>query len=62
MKLAYCDFIADLIRRAITNNEKTKAGPVQWDLHPDGYMLSTTKTILVSDWQGKKYKVEIKEI
>ena len=61
MFLAYCDYIADQIRKGLGG--KLKASRVKYDLHPtEGYMLSTKKTLEVEDWNGKKYKVTVEEM
>lgn len=67
MKLVYCDWIADLIKVHINEVEvigrKFKASKVKMDLHPtDGYMMSTTKTIKVKDWNGKQYEITVEEV
>lgn len=64
LNLSYCDYIAERIGDAlkITDNELLlkKIGRVQWDLHPEhGYMLSTKKTIEVTDRNGTKYRITI---
>jgi hypothetical protein len=69
--LAYCDYIADRIFRALSldvreNKIYTKiatVGSVKMDLHPvEGYFMSTKKTLEVIDNNGKKYKVTVEEI
>ena len=50
--LAYCDFIADTIKKAFTNDKPenliAQVGSVKMDLHPiDGYFLSTKKTVVL---------------
>ena len=64
--LAYCDFIADTIKKAFTNDKPenliAKVGPIKMDLHPiDGYFLSTKKTMMVEDINGKMYKITVEE-
>ena len=66
--LAYCDYIADRISShlsgdVVSNNYYIKdVGKINWDLHPtEGYMVSTKKTINVTDMNGKKYKVTVEE-
>jgi hypothetical protein len=68
--LAYCDFIADRIRKALQvsaadTNEPVhidNVGRVQYDLHPtEGYFMSTKKTIEV-EAHGKKYRVIVEEV
>jgi len=66
LNLAFCDHIANLIKKinwAGPYGQKMECGHVSLDLHPEeGYFLSTKKTIKVTDWNGKKYKVTITEI
>lgn len=60
--MAYCDYIAIEIKKAIANVWHFKAGDIEWDLHPEeGYMLSTRKTLTVTDASGKMYKVTVEE-
>lgn len=68
--LAYCDYIADRIKKALDldlreNRIYTKVdtvGSVKMDLHPtEGYFVSTKKTLEVIDINGKKYKVTVEE-
>ena len=67
MNLAYCDKIADVIRKSLLKYDPDDiiglVGPVKFDLHPDGgYFLSTKKTIEVTDLNNKRYKVTIEEV
>ena len=64
--LAYCDYIAHLIAGNIKHHD---AQGILWnvdrpkmDLGPDGSLSSTTKTIKITDMNGKKYQVTIEEI
>ena len=67
IKLAYCDFIADRVRKALVNDQWTmqdgenlidNISNVQMDLHPTcGFLLSTAKSITVHDVNGKAYIV-----
>ena len=69
--LAYCDFIADRVRKALVNDQWTmqdgenlidNISNVQMDLHPtEGYLQSTAKSITVHDVNGKAYIVSIQE-
>jgi hypothetical protein len=69
MKLKYCDGIAAICRGAIRqwidsqsdDNAIKSVGNVKYDLHKDGYLLSTKKTISVEDIYGQKYKITIEE-
>lgn len=65
--LAYCDWIADQIKRQFTNDKSenmiAQVGRIKMDLHPtEGYFLSTKKTILMEDMNGKLYKVTVEEV
>ena len=66
--MKYCDGIAAICRSAIREwidgefeNAIQSVGPIRYDLHEDGYLLSTTKTISVEDVYGQKYKITIEE-
>jgi hypothetical protein len=66
LNLAYCDKIAHEIRLALAPRDVdgiiTEVGPIKWDLHPEGgYMVSTAKTIMVYDCNGKAYRVHVEE-
>lgn len=65
--LAYCDKIADTIKQALAAPDPDRilgsVGQVQWDLHPTGsYLVSTKKTLEVTDTNGKKYRVTVEEL
>lgn len=65
--LAYCDKIADVIRKSLLKYDADEivglVGPIKMDLHPtEGYFISTKKTIVVSDMQGKQYQVTVEEL
>lgn len=64
--LAYCDYIAHLIaghiRHFDTQGILWDVGRPQMDLNADGSFGSTTKTITITDLNGKKYRVTIEEI
>jgi len=67
MKLAYCDKIADTIRKALLKYDEDgilngPVGNIEWDLHPtEGYFLSPKKMIKVWDSNGKAYSITIEE-
>jgi hypothetical protein len=66
MKLAYCDYIASLLRDSLAEDDSgliswLEVSRVQADLSPDGYLVSTKKTILAKDHQGKSYRVTVEE-
>lgn len=64
--LAYCDFIADVAKRALQKDDTCiirEVGHVKADLHPEGgYLLTMKKTLDVSDRNGRKYRVTVEEI
>lgn len=67
--LAYCDFIADRIRKGLINSMNDALEPVRltevtrpaWDLGPKGEFVSTKKTLSVTDGNGKRYVVTVEE-
>ena len=64
--LAYCDKIADSIRKAMIRSDPDgiigPVGPIKMDLHPvGGYFVSTKKTMMVWDMNGKAYSVTVEE-
>ena len=66
LKLAYCDKIADTIRKSLMGYDPDGiiglVGRVQMDLHPvEGYFQSTKKAITVYDMNGKAYIVTVEE-
>ena len=68
--LAYCDYIAySIIKPALFEDSTDVHGildevsTVKGDLHPkDGYLMSTSKIINVTDVHGKSYKITIEEV
>ena len=65
-KLAYCDYIAFLIRENLMQLDKRKlideVGKVQFDFGMGDEFTSTTKTIDVLDMQGKAYRITVQEL
>lgn len=64
---AYCDFIAFQIHDHLMDGQRpaliASVDPVKWDLHPTGHwMLSTKKTINVTDINGRRYRVTVEEV
>jgi len=64
--LAYCDKIADSIRKAMIQSDPDgiigPVGPIKMDLHPvGGYFVSTKKTMMVWDMNSKAYSVTVEE-
>lgn len=69
MNLAYCDYIAHtIVVPALSEDIKSEAGliveasNVKMDLHKEGWLQSTRKTIMCKDTNGKEYKITIEEI
>ncbi len=70
MNLSYCDYIAYTILKPALDTDYdsnmgmlSEVGEVKMDLcKKAGYMLSTTKTIMVTDKNGRKYKVTIEDV
>jgi hypothetical protein len=67
MNLAYCDKIADQIRKSLVKYDPDNiiglVSTVKMDLHPsEGYFLSTKKTIEVCDMNEKMYKITVEEL
>jgi hypothetical protein len=62
--LVYCDQIAHIIRRELASGWSgfAEIGRVEYDLHPQGgYLVSTKKTIRVTDRNGRKYRITVEE-
>jgi hypothetical protein len=67
--IAYCDFIADRVRRALVASKEDifepvklfEIGRVKYDLGPRGEFASTKKTLDVVDMNGRMYRVTIEE-
>lgn len=70
--MEYCDYIADRIRQGLHQARQStgafgdivcSVGRTKSDLHPtEGWLQSTTKTILVEDKNGQKYKVTVEAV
>jgi hypothetical protein len=64
--LAYCDYIAFLIRENLMDLDKNhlldEISRVQFDIGMNDEFCSTTKTIDVLDMQGKQYRITIQEL
>ena len=66
-KLAYCDKIADTIRKSLLKYDPDgilngPVGPIKSDLHPsEGYFISPKKIMTVHDSNGKAYVISIEE-
>lgn len=71
LKLAYCDWIANLISTTLRSHDDRFAPRVcrqlevshpQLDLDSDGLFCSTKKTIVVRDQNNKLYKITVEEV
>ena len=66
LKLAYCDKIADTIRKALLGYDPDGiiglVDGIKSDLHPEGgWFVSPKKTIDLCDMNEKKYRITIEE-
>jgi hypothetical protein len=57
--VVYCDYIANTIKHALPSTG-VATSTVKSDLHGDGYMMSTMKTI-EAEYLGKKYLITVEE-
>ena len=66
MKIAYCDYIAHIIRENLLINDNESmldgVGNIQYHLDDEGSFASTMKTIDVIDMQGKAYRITVQEL
>ena len=63
--IAYCDYISHTIREALVKDSDwmlAHVGKIQWDLDENGVFQGTSKTIMVEDDSGKKYKITVEEV
>jgi hypothetical protein len=66
--LVWCDYIAHLIKSNLKyedskdQNYLSSVGNAKLDLDENGFMLSSKKTILVEDRNGKPYKITVEEV
>jgi hypothetical protein len=66
--LVYCDYIASVIKRGLTNESLqggsliAGCGAVRSDLDHTGAFVSTTKYINVADTNGRLYEITIQEV
>ena len=67
--IAYCDYIADSLRRGLVaqsklgmqaEQDKIICGEIRSNLHSDGYLLTTQKTI-IAQYKNKSYKITVEE-
>jgi len=57
--VVYCDYIANSIKHSLPSTG-VATSTVKSDLHGDGYMMSTMKTI-EAEYLGKKYLITVEE-
>ena len=67
--MAYCDYIAHtIIKPGLDEDSSSFNGlidsvdRVKMDLHKEGWMQTTKKTIECEDVNGKKYRITVEEI
>lgn len=68
--IAYCDFIADRIKKGLENIKNDALQPVKladigninFDLTASGAFASTKKTLFVWDAYGKEYRITVEEV
>jgi hypothetical protein len=68
--LAYCDFIADRVKKCLDTAKNDvlqpvklqSVGKVEWDLDAAGSFQSTKKTMYVWDAYGKEYRITVEEV
>ena len=66
-RLAYCDKIADTIRKSLLKYDTDgilngPVGPIKSDLHPtEGWFQSPKKAITLHDSNGKAYVITVEE-
>jgi len=64
--IAYCDYIAHNITTALDTLTRgsmlAEVSKPKRDLNSHGSLVSTRKTIEVTDFTGKKYRVTVEEI
>jgi hypothetical protein len=62
----YCDYIANITKNALNARDPLTlimgAGPVFFDLSPEGQFLSTKKHLFVVDCNGRHYKITVEEV
>ena len=69
MAMAYCDYIAHtIIKPSLEVDSKSNqglmasVGHIKMDVHKEGWMQTTTKTIEVEDINGNEYRITIEQI
>ena len=64
--LVYCDYIANLIKMHLAQYDAQSllyaVGPIKSDLSANGAYVSPTKNIPVTDINGNKYVITVREL
>lgn len=62
----YCDYIANITKKALNAKDPLAiimgAGPIHYDLSPEGQFLSTKKELFVIDCNARHYKITVEEV
>ena len=65
MKMAYCDYIAHVMKQGLSMLDKEKMilaiGVTTYDTDANGSLISSKKTFKLKDTQGKTYTVTVEE-
>ena len=63
---AYCDYISHLTKKALLEHDQESliklVGSIKFDVDAEGRMVSSKKTIEVTDMQGKNYVITVEEV
>ena len=63
---AYCDYISHLTKKALLEHDQEEliklVGSIKFDVDAEGRMVSSKKTIEVTDMQGKNYVITVEEV
>jgi hypothetical protein len=62
----YCDYIANITKKALNAKDPLAiimgAGPVFYDLSPEGHFRSTKKELFVIDCNARHYRITVEEV
>lgn len=62
----YCDYISHLTKKALLDLDQEglikMVGPIKFDVDAEGRMVSSKKTLEVTDTTNKKYLVTVEEV
>lgn len=63
---SYCDYLASLVQCMDEVDSESliqSIGKVEFDLHPKhGYLVSTKKSVVITDVNGKQYRITVEEV